>query len=96
VVELTKEWDEVKPDNDRKLDFMYGGIYDDVAVREIEEFLQTPGRQQALQSLFPISPSTVVLAPWNLATSSPSWRTSSGRSGANGRISLKSMEDQHQ
>jgi hypothetical protein len=42
VVELTKEWEEVKPDDDRKLDFMYGGIYDDVAVRDIEEFLQTP------------------------------------------------------
>jgi hypothetical protein len=42
VVELTKEWEEVKPDDDRKLDFMYGGVYDDVAVREIEEFLQTP------------------------------------------------------
>jgi hypothetical protein len=42
VVELTKEWDEVKPDDNRKLDFMYGGIYDDVAVREIEKLLQTP------------------------------------------------------
>jgi hypothetical protein len=42
VVELTKEWEEVKPDGDRKLDFMYGGVYDDVAVREIEELLQTP------------------------------------------------------
>jgi hypothetical protein len=42
VVELTKEWEEVKPDDDRKLDFMYGGVYDDVAVWEIEEFLQTP------------------------------------------------------
>jgi hypothetical protein len=42
VVELTKEWEEVKPDNDRKLDFMYGGVYDNVAVHEIEEFSQTP------------------------------------------------------
>jgi hypothetical protein len=42
VVELTKEWEEVKPADDQKLDFMYGGVYDDVAVREIEEFLQTP------------------------------------------------------
>jgi hypothetical protein len=42
VVELTKEWEEVKPANNRQLDFMYGGVYDDVAVREIEEFLQTP------------------------------------------------------
>jgi hypothetical protein len=42
VVELTKEWEEVKPNYDRKLDFMYGGVYNDVAVREIEEFLQTP------------------------------------------------------
>jgi hypothetical protein len=41
VVELTKEWDEVKPDDDRKLDFDYGGIYDKVAVRKIE-FVQTP------------------------------------------------------
>jgi hypothetical protein len=50
VVELTKEWDKVKPDNHRKLDFVYGGIYDKVAairfkkaaVRGIEEFLQRP------------------------------------------------------
>jgi hypothetical protein len=42
VVQLTKEWDEVKPDDDRKLNFIYGGIYDEVAVRKIEEFLQTP------------------------------------------------------
>jgi hypothetical protein len=27
VVELMKEWDEVKPDNDQKLDFVYGCIY---------------------------------------------------------------------
>jgi hypothetical protein len=32
----------VKPDDDRKLNFIYGGIYDEVAVRKIEEFLQTP------------------------------------------------------
>jgi hypothetical protein len=32
----------VKPDDDRKLDFTYGGIYDELAVREIDEFLQTP------------------------------------------------------
>jgi hypothetical protein len=31
-VELTKEWEEVKPDDDRKLDFMYGGVYDDAAL----------------------------------------------------------------
>jgi hypothetical protein len=42
VVELTKEWDEVKPDDDRKLDFTYDDIYDEVAVPKIEEFLQTP------------------------------------------------------
>jgi hypothetical protein len=42
LVELTKEWDEVKPNDDQKLDFTYGGIYDELAVREIEEFLQTP------------------------------------------------------
>ncbi len=41
-VELTKEWKEVKPDSDRKLDFVYGGVYDDAAVREMEEFFQTP------------------------------------------------------
>jgi hypothetical protein len=41
-VELTKEWKEVKPDDDRKLDFMYGGVYDDAAVRDVEEFFQTP------------------------------------------------------
>jgi hypothetical protein len=42
VVELKKEWEEVKPDHKRKLDFMYGGVYDNMAVREIEDFLQTP------------------------------------------------------
>jgi hypothetical protein len=42
VVELTKEWKEVKPDDSRKLDFMHGGVYDNVAVWEIEDFLQTP------------------------------------------------------
>jgi hypothetical protein len=42
VVELTKEWDKVKPDDNQKLDFIYGGIYDVEAVRKIEEFLQTP------------------------------------------------------
>jgi hypothetical protein len=68
-VELTKEWEEVKLDDDRKFDFMYGGVYDDAAVRDIGE-------------------------PWNRATPSPSGRTLSGRSGANGRTSLKDMEDQ--
>jgi hypothetical protein len=41
-VELTKEWDEVMPNNDQKLDFSYGGIYDEEAILEIEEFFQTP------------------------------------------------------
>jgi hypothetical protein len=41
-VELTKEWEEVKLDDDRKFDFMYGGVYDDAAVRDIGEFFQTP------------------------------------------------------
>jgi hypothetical protein len=41
-VELTKEWEEVKPEDNRKFDFMYGGVYDDAAVRDIEEFFQTP------------------------------------------------------
>jgi hypothetical protein len=41
-VKLTKEWEEVKPDDDRKFDFMYGGVYDNAAVRDIEEFFQTP------------------------------------------------------
>jgi hypothetical protein len=31
-VELTKEWEEVKPDDDRKFDSVYGGVYDDAAV----------------------------------------------------------------
>jgi hypothetical protein len=42
VAELTKDWDEVMPDEDRELDFNFGGIYDREAVLEIEEFLQTP------------------------------------------------------
>jgi hypothetical protein len=41
-VELTKEWEEVKPDDDRKFDFVYGGVYGDTAVLDIEEFFQTP------------------------------------------------------
>jgi hypothetical protein len=40
-VELTKEWEEVKPDDDRKFDFVYGGVYNDAAVRDMEEFFQT-------------------------------------------------------
>jgi hypothetical protein len=31
----------VKPDDDRKLDFVYGGVYNDAAVLDIEEFFQT-------------------------------------------------------
>jgi hypothetical protein len=96
VVELMKEWEEVKPDDDRKLDFMYGGVFDDAAVGDIEEFLQTPERRGALPSLCPASLFTVALGPWNRAISSPSWRTSNGRSGASGRILLKSTEDHHQ
>jgi hypothetical protein len=30
-VELTKEWEEMKLDDDRKFDFMYGRVYDDTA-----------------------------------------------------------------
>jgi hypothetical protein len=40
--ELTKECEEVKLDDDRKFDFIYGGVYDDAAVRDIREFFQTP------------------------------------------------------
>jgi hypothetical protein len=57
VVELTKEWDEIKPDDNQKLDFVYGGIYDKVAVHKIEEFLQTPrattGVAISLQAVHP-------------------------------------------
>jgi hypothetical protein len=42
VAELTEDWDEVMLDDDRKLDFTFGGIYDREAVLEIKEFLQTP------------------------------------------------------
>jgi hypothetical protein len=42
VAELTEDWDEVMPDDDRELDFNFGGIYDREAVLEIKEFLQTP------------------------------------------------------
>jgi hypothetical protein len=42
VAELTEDWDEVMPDDDRELDFIFGRIYDREAVLEIEEFLQTP------------------------------------------------------
>jgi hypothetical protein len=33
-VELTKECEEVKLDDDGKFDFMYGGVYDDAAIWE--------------------------------------------------------------
>jgi hypothetical protein len=36
VAELTKDWDEVKPDDDQELDFNFGGIYDREAVLEIK------------------------------------------------------------
>jgi hypothetical protein len=42
VAELTEDWDEVMPPDDRELDFTFGGIYDRQAVLDIEEFLQTP------------------------------------------------------
>jgi hypothetical protein len=96
VAELTEDWDEVMPPDDRELDFTIGGIYDRQAVLDIEEFLQTPGATTGVAISLACSPSTLFLVPWSLVTSSPSWRTSSGRSGASGQISLKSMEDQHQ
>jgi hypothetical protein len=42
VAKLTKDWDEVMPSGEKVLDFGFGGIYDDKAVRDIEQFLQTP------------------------------------------------------
>jgi hypothetical protein len=42
VAELTKDWDEVMPSNGKVLDFGFGNIYDDKAVRNVEHFLQTP------------------------------------------------------
>jgi hypothetical protein len=42
VAELTKDWDKVMPSNGKVLDFSFGGIYDDKAVPDIEQFLQTP------------------------------------------------------
>jgi hypothetical protein len=41
-IELTKDWDLVMPSNGKVLNFGFGGIYDDKAVLNIEEFLQTP------------------------------------------------------
>jgi hypothetical protein len=43
VAELTEAWDKVMPSDKKVLDFGFGGIYDDEAVRGIEMFLQTPG-----------------------------------------------------
>jgi hypothetical protein len=42
VAELTKDWDEVMPINEKVLNFGFGGIYDKKAVLDIKEFLQTP------------------------------------------------------
>jgi hypothetical protein len=42
VAELTEDWDEVMPIDEKVLDFGFGGIYDRQAVLDIEEFLQTP------------------------------------------------------
>jgi hypothetical protein len=42
VAELTEDWDEVMPPDDKVLDFSFGGIYDREAVLDIEEFLQMP------------------------------------------------------
>jgi hypothetical protein len=42
VAELTEDWDEVMPINEKVLDFGFGGIYDRQAVLDIKEFLQTP------------------------------------------------------
>jgi hypothetical protein len=42
VAKLTKDWDEVMPSNRKVLNFGFGGIYDNKAVLDIEQFLQTP------------------------------------------------------
>jgi hypothetical protein len=42
VAELTEAWDEVMPSDEKVLDFSFGVIYDDKAVRCVEQFLQTP------------------------------------------------------
>jgi hypothetical protein len=42
VAELTKDWDEVMPINKKVLNFGFGSIYDEKAVLNIKEFLQTP------------------------------------------------------
>jgi hypothetical protein len=42
VAELTKDWDEVMPSKGKVLNFGFGGIYNNKAVRDIEQFLQTP------------------------------------------------------
>jgi hypothetical protein len=93
-VELTRECEEEKLDDNRKFDFIYGGVYDDAAVRDIRELFQTPEQRWTLPSRCPASRSTVTWEPWDRATPSSSWRTLSGRSGASGRTSLKDMEDQ--
>jgi hypothetical protein len=42
VADLTEDWDEVMPPDNKVLDFSFGSIYDRQAVLDIEEFLQTP------------------------------------------------------
>jgi hypothetical protein len=42
VAELTKDWDEVMPINEKVLNFGFGGIYNKKAVLNFEELLQTP------------------------------------------------------
>jgi hypothetical protein len=48
VAELTEDWDEVMPIDEKVLDFNFGGIYNRQAVLDIEEFLQTPRAMTAV------------------------------------------------
>jgi hypothetical protein len=43
VAELTKDWDEVMPSNGKVLNFGFGSIYDDKAVRDINSFSRHHG-----------------------------------------------------
>jgi hypothetical protein len=42
VAESTEAWDEVMPSDEKVLDFGFGGIYKDKAVRGVKQCLQTP------------------------------------------------------
>jgi hypothetical protein len=96
VAELTKDWDEVMPSNGKVLNCGFGGIYDDKAVLNIEQFLQTPRAKKGIAiSLARQSIHTGLgaLEPAHLFTESEDIKWTLWDSG---QILLKHTEDQLQ